>query len=73
MKSLLHALVGAVALAFSLSAVAGPDWYVIEKARDSKLAEAQQQKSQQSRDHAAMMRDHAAMMQMCREMMGQPK
>lgn len=75
MKPLLHALVGAVALGLSLSAVAGPDWYVIEKARAAKLAEAQQQKSQQPMmgDHAAMMRDHAAMMQMCREMMGQPK
>ncbi|WP_454731562.1 MULTISPECIES: hypothetical protein [Cupriavidus] len=72
MKSLLHALVGAVALALSLSAVAGPDWYVIEKARAAKRAEAQQQK-QQTEDHAAMMRDHAAMMQKCREMMGQPK
>ncbi|CAG9166387.1 hypothetical protein [Cupriavidus pinatubonensis] len=66
MKSLLHALVGAVALALSLSAVAGPDWYVIEQARAAKRAEAQQQKSQQTEDHAAMM-------QKCREMMGQPK
>ncbi|WP_434033917.1 hypothetical protein [Cupriavidus sp. a3] len=65
MKSLLYTFVGAVALAFSLSAVAGPDWYVIEKARAAKQTEAQQ-KSQQSRDHAAMMG-------MCREMMGQPK
>lgn len=73
MKFFLHALGGAVALGLSLSAVAGPDWYVIEKARAAKRAEAQQQKSQQTEDHAAMMRDHAAMMQKCREMMGQPK
>ncbi|WP_284459648.1 hypothetical protein [Cupriavidus campinensis] len=55
MKFFLHALGGAVALGLSLSAVAGPDWYVIEKARNAKRAEAQQQK-QQTEDHAAMMK-----------------
>ncbi|CAG2138679.1 hypothetical protein LMG19282_01535 [Cupriavidus campinensis] len=65
MKFFLHALGGAVALGLSLSAVAGPDWYVIEKARNAKRAEAQQQKQQTE--------DHAAMMQKCREMLGQPK
>ncbi|AMR78394.1 MULTISPECIES: hypothetical protein [Cupriavidus] len=73
MKFFFHALGGAVALGLSLSAVAGPDWYVIEKARNAKRAEAQQLKAQQAEDHTAMRRDHAAMMQKCREMMGQPK
>lgn len=73
MKSLLHGLVGAVVLGLSLSAVAGPDWYVIEKARDAKRTEAQHSKARQTGDNTAMTRDQAATMQKCREMMGQPK
>ncbi|AVA37682.1 hypothetical protein C3Z06_09585 [Cupriavidus metallidurans] len=68
MKTILLAVGAALALGTSLSAVAGPDWYVIEKARAAKQTEAKQAKAQ-----AAMERDHAAMMKACREMMSQPK
>ncbi|CAG9183774.1 hypothetical protein CURE108131_18980 [Cupriavidus respiraculi] len=73
MKSLLHALVGAVSLRVSLSAVAGPNWDVIESARTAKRAEAQQHKPQKPDDSKAMLRHHDAMMQKCREMMDQAK
>lgn len=63
MKTILLAVGTALTLGTSLSAVAGPDWYVIEKARAAKQTKAQ----------AALERDHAAMMKACREMMGQPK
>lgn len=36
MKTILLAVGAALALGTSLSAVAGPDWYVIEKARAAK-------------------------------------
>lgn len=74
MKTYLLAVGGAVALAVSLSAMAGPDWYVIEKGRAAKQAESHQPKSQQPmmNDHAAMMGNHVTMIQACREMMGKP-
>lgn len=68
MKAILLAMGVALALGTSLTALGGPDWYVIEKARSAKQVEAQQSKSK-----ATTERDHAAMMKACREMMAQPK
>ncbi|GAB7547724.1 hypothetical protein [Cupriavidus sp. 8B] len=66
MKKIILAAVGTTALIASLSVLAGPDWYVIEKARAAKQTEM----------HAAQMQqktgDPAAMMKTCREMMTQP-
>lgn len=45
MKKLLNTLIGALALGAALPAVAGPDWQVIEQAREnerSQLAQAEQ-------------------------------
>lgn len=41
MKTILLAVGTALTLGTSLSAVAGPDWYVIEKARAAKQTKAQ--------------------------------
>ncbi len=59
MKKIILAAAGITALASSLSVLAGPDWSVIEKAREAKRAETQQHKAA----------DSAAMMQMCQSMM----
>jgi len=67
MKTILLTMVGAIATAVSLAAVAGPDFYVIEKARAAKQAEAHKSVPQPK------ISDHAAMMKACREMMAQPK
>lgn len=63
MKTFLLTMIGAIATAISLTAMAGPDFYVIEKARYAKQAES----------HKSVPGDHAAMMKACREMMAQPK
>ncbi|MGY2492800.1 hypothetical protein [Cupriavidus sp. CP313] len=67
MKKFILAAAGMTALASSLSVLAGPDWAVIEKAREAKKAEAHAAQMQQS-----MAGDHAAMMRACQQMM-QPK
>lgn len=64
MKKLILAAAGMTALVSSLSALAGPDWAVIEKARAAKRAETHAAQMQQP-----MTGDHAAMMKACQEMM----
>lgn len=69
MKTILLTMASAVAAAVPLTATAGPDWSVIEKARAAKQVQAQK-----APPHQPMtMEDHAAMMKACREMMAQPK
>jgi len=58
MKKIFLAAAGIAALASSLPVLAGPDWYVIEKARAANRAEMQ---------HKAA--DSAAMMEKCQIMM----
>ena len=53
MKTILFTMVGAIATSVSLAAVAGPDFYVIEKARASKQAEAHKSVSQPKVWHIA--------------------
>ncbi|WP_416047317.1 hypothetical protein [Cupriavidus basilensis] len=64
MKKIILAAAGMTALISSLSVLAGPDWYVIEKARAAKQAEKHTAQMQQQ-----MAGDHAAMMKACQEMM----
>lgn len=66
MKKLILAAAGMAALVSSLSALAGPDWAVIERARAAKKAETHAAQMQQP-----MTGDHAAMMKACQEMMQQ--
>ncbi len=66
MKKIILAAVGTTALLASLSVLAGPDWYVIERARAAKQAEMRTAQMQQKAG------DQAAMMKACREMMTQP-
>ena len=68
MKKLILAAAGVTALISSLSALAGPDWTVIEKARAAQKAEAHAAQMQQP-----MTGDRAAMMKACQEMMQQQK
>lgn len=57
MKRILLTLLGAVALTSSLSAVAGPDWTVIDRAR----AAARSQQAQQQADAALVQRANAVL------------
>ncbi|QWC88818.1 hypothetical protein [Cupriavidus metallidurans] len=64
MKELILAAAGITALISSLSALAGPDWAVIEKARAAKKAETHEAQMRQP-----MTSDHAAMKKACQEIM----
>lgn len=64
MKELILAAAGITALISSLSALAGPDWAVIEKARAAKKAGTHEAQMRQP-----MTSDQAAMMKACQEIM----
>ncbi|CAJ0808658.1 hypothetical protein LMG19083_04747 [Ralstonia psammae] len=62
---------GLAALLSSVATFAGPDWYLIEKARAAKLAQVRAEQAQKAGDPAAMMQMCQSMMPACAEMMGQ--
>ena len=80
MNKLITTLIGATLAAASVSAFAGPDWTVIEKARQAKQAETRQTEAQPLSPHTAGPRGtvrfadldpaaKAAMMKECADMM----
>lgn len=66
MKKVILSAVGLAAVLTSLTAIAGPDWQVIEKARNAKLAQIRAAQAQKS---AGM----PAMPQPCKDMIQAPK
>ena len=66
MKKVILSAVGLAAVLTSLPAIAGPDWQVIEKARNAKLAQIRAAQAQKS---AGM----PAMPQPCQDMIQAPK
>ncbi|WKZ88713.1 hypothetical protein N5B55_24350 (plasmid) [Ralstonia pickettii] len=71
MKTTILITASLAALLSSLPALAGPDWQIIEKAREAKLAQIRAPQAQKAGDPASMAQMCQNMMPTCMEMMKQ--